>query len=141
MGLDVNIDRAPSAVRLDKIDSWEEIARMQKEGLVAEACYWRKYQQVIWWMERNVYHETTEDCRYYRVTREELAKLGQDCLAALADHQKFGELFEGDAYDLEPSEDEDCWCDRERLVDTAEQVARALADAGSDDAFWFSASW
>ena len=143
--MDLNLYRTPASVRLDAIDTednedWETLGNLERDGLMTEVAYWRRFEPVMRWVETKVLHEQVKNCGYYRLTRDEVARLGADCLSVLADPSRYWDLLEGDPDDLRDGA-EGPNPERELLADTVKQVADALVSAPPGDAFWFSASW
>lgn len=58
-----------------------------------EISYWRKVNQIRDWFVRNLKFGREENCGYYKVTKEQLIKLQEDCKTVLNNHDLAQEIM------------------------------------------------
>ena len=112
---------------------------MRVREVVCEAMYWRKANAIHYWFVQNV-QGGEDDCREYRVPREQLKSLVGVCEEVLSDPSKADDL-------LPPSEgfffgsteiDDWYWDDIKATIGT---IKRMLENTPDDWEFYYASSW
>jgi hypothetical protein len=140
MGLDMYLnakrfywskDEAP---KIDDVPEGYKVSRVE-----VEVAYWRKANAIHNWFVENV-QDGDDNCLSYRVTREQLQSLVEQCKRVIEDREK--------AKDLLPTENGFFFGDTEygdyyflSLSDTVEQIEKALQSFSGDWYFEYQSSW
>jgi hypothetical protein len=119
-------------------EAFPELKGKRVKEVVVEAMYWRKANQIHKWFVDNVQNDV-DDCGNYYVSREQLARLRDLIVQALADKDasalppQAGFFFGSDKVDQYYWED---------LQDTAEGLTRVLEDFPTTGwEFEYHSSW
>jgi hypothetical protein len=106
--------------------------------VIEEMGYWRKANQIHGWFVQNV-QDGQDDCSAYKVTREQLEQLRNDCKEVLEDKTKAYKLLPPQNGFFFGSTDLDEWY-FEQLNDTVNIIDQCLSDEDVDE-FEYRSSW
>ena len=89
MGLDMFLEKR---MKFDA-NGHEHTEEELHENPYTEVAYWRKANQIRQWFVDNCNYDSEADCEYFRVTKEQLEWLVNDCKKVLENHECAEEIM------------------------------------------------